>query len=100
MKPDTEEIYQALSNIVDPEMGLDFVELGLIYQVESNEEGGVTVTYTLTSPMCPIVETIGQEITEVVSDVKNVVNVEPKLVWLPQWQPDFMSDDAKFAFGF
>jgi metal-sulfur cluster biosynthetic enzyme len=96
---DVEEVMEALSNVIDPELGLDFVELGLVYGVEI-DGGRVRVTYTLTTPGCPIGPQVAEQIEEFVGDVEGVKNVESELVFTPAWSPERMSEDAKFALGF
>jgi metal-sulfur cluster biosynthetic enzyme len=97
--PSVEEVTEALSNVIDPELGLDFVELGLIYDV-AVEDGDVAVTFTLTSPGCPIGPQVTEQIEEFVGDVPGVESVEARMVFSPPWSPDRMSEDAKFALGF
>ena len=94
-----EEVTDALRDVIDPELGLDFVELGLIYDVEI-EGGTVRVTYTLTSPGCPIGPQVSEQIEEFVSELDGVEDVRPTMTFSPPWTPDRMSEDAKFALGF
>jgi metal-sulfur cluster biosynthetic enzyme len=94
-----EEVMDALRDVIDPELGLDFVELGLIYNVEI-DDGTVSVTYTLTTPGCPIGPQVTEQIEEFVSDLDDVKAVESTLTFEPAWSPELMSDDAKFALGF
>jgi metal-sulfur cluster biosynthetic enzyme len=94
-----DEVTDALRDVIDPELGLDFVELGLIYDVEVND-GMVRVTYTLTSPGCPIGPQVSEQIDEFVSELDGVVGVEPTMTFSPAWTPERMSEDAKFALGF
>lgn len=100
-----DEVYEALEQVIDPELGLDFVELGLIYDVEvqSAESGDgheVYVTYSLTSPGCPIGPQIADQIKEFTIELPTVEKVFPKLVFSPPWTPEMMSEDAKFALGY
>ena len=97
--PSVDEVQEALTNVIDPELGLDFVELGLIYEVEV-EEGDVFVTFSLTSPGCPIGPQVSEQIEEFVSELDDVQNVYSKMVFTPPWTPDMMSEDAKFALGY
>ena len=97
--PSVDEVQDALTNVIDPELGLDFVELGLIYEIEV-EEGEVFVTFSLTSPGCPIGPQVSEQIEEFVSELDDVMNVYPKMVFTPPWTPDRMSEDAKFALGY
>jgi metal-sulfur cluster biosynthetic enzyme len=97
--PTAEEVEDALTNVIDPELGLDFVELGLIYGVEVTG-GDVHVTFTLTSPGCPIGPQVTEQIDEFVSEVEGVQSVESTMTFTPAWTPERMSEDAKFALGF
>ena len=94
-----EDITDALRDVIDPELGLDFVELGLIYDVEI-EDGTVRVTYTLTSPGCPIGPQVSEQIEEFVGELEGVGDVQPVMTFSPPWTPERMSEDAKFALGF
>jgi metal-sulfur cluster biosynthetic enzyme len=94
-----EEVMDALREVIDPELGLDFVELGLIYDV-AIDDGNVSVTYTLTTPGCPIGPQVDDQIQEFVSDLDEVNAVQSTLTFEPAWSPELMSDDAKFALGF
>jgi metal-sulfur cluster biosynthetic enzyme len=95
----TDEVEDALRDVIDPELGLDFVELGLIYGIEI-DDGTVRVTYTLTSPGCPIGPQVAEQIEEFVGELTGVEEVQPTMTFSPPWTPDRMSEDAKFALGF
>jgi len=95
----TEEVMDALRDVIDPELGLDFVELGLIYDV-AIEDGTVSITYSLTTPGCPIGPQVSEQIEEFVSELDDVNEVRSTLTFEPPWSPERMSDDAKFALGF
>jgi metal-sulfur cluster biosynthetic enzyme len=97
--PTEDEVMDALSNVIDPELGLDFVELGLIYSVEVNG-GNVSVTFTLTTPGCPIGPQVTEQIDEFVGELEGVSSVESQMVFTPAWSPEMMSEDAKFALGY
>jgi metal-sulfur cluster biosynthetic enzyme len=97
--PTVEEVTEALTNVIDPELGLDFVELGLIYDVEV-DDGDVAITFTLTSPGCPIGPQVSEQIQEFVCEIDGVDSVRSNMVFSPPWTPDRMSEDAKFALGF
>jgi metal-sulfur cluster biosynthetic enzyme len=97
--PTVEEVTDALTEVIDPELGLDFVELGLIYDVEV-DGGTVDVTFTLTSPGCPIGPQVTEQIEEFVGEIDGVEAVRPHMTFEPPWSPDKMSEDAKFALGF
>ena len=94
-----EDVTDALRDVIDPELGLDFVELGLIYDVEV-DEGNVHITYTLTSPGCPIGPQVSEQMVEFVSELDGVDDVRSTMTFAPPWTPDLMSEDAKFALGF
>ena len=97
--PDHDDVMEALENVIDPELGLDFVSLGLVYDVEV-EGSDVHITFTLTSPGCPIGPQVTEQMKEFVSEVEGVEKVFPKMVFSPPWSPERMSEDAKFALGF
>jgi metal-sulfur cluster biosynthetic enzyme len=97
---DEDEIYEALSNVIDPELGLDFVELGLVYAVAADENGRVEITFTLTTPACPIGPQVSEQMIEFVGECEGVTEVVPTMVFTPAWTPEKMSEDAKFALGF
>jgi metal-sulfur cluster biosynthetic enzyme len=94
-----EDVYEALEEVIDPELGLDFVSLGLVYDV--NIEGSeIYVTFTLTTPACPIGPQVSEQMREFVGDLPGVTAVHPKMVFDPAWSPEMMTEDAKFALGF
>jgi metal-sulfur cluster biosynthetic enzyme len=95
-----DEITEALRDVIDPELGLDFVELGLIYDVAVDDAGVVRVSYTLTSPGCPIGPQVSEQIEEFVGELDGVSDVQPTMTFSPPWTPERMSEDAKFALGF
>ena len=97
--PTREEVVDALRQVEDPELGMDIVELGLLYDVEV-EGPKVKVSYSLTSMGCPAGPMIEEDIQNVASGVEGVQEVETDLVWDPPWTPERMSDDAKFILGF
>jgi metal-sulfur cluster biosynthetic enzyme len=97
--PTVEDVEEALGNVIDPELGLDFVELGLIYGIDI-DGSNVHVTFTLTSPGCPIGPQVSEQIEEFVSELDGVESVDSAMVFTPPWTPELMSDDAKFALGY
>ena len=97
--PTVEEVTEALTNVIDPELGLDFVELGLVYDVEV-EGGDVAITFTLTTAGCPIGPQVTEQMKEFVGELDGVEAVHPKMVFDPPWSPEMMSEDAKFALGY
>ena len=90
---------EALENVIDPELGLDFVSLGLVYDVEI-EDRDVHITFTLTTPACPIGPQVTEQMKEFVSEVDGVEKVLPEDGLLPAVVPGAMSEDAKFALGY
>ncbi|HEX4483188.1 MAG TPA: metal-sulfur cluster assembly factor [Solirubrobacteraceae bacterium] len=97
--PTVDDVMDALANVIDPELGLDFVELGLIYGVEV-DAGNVNVTFTLTTPGCPIGPQVTEQIDEFVGELDGVKTVASEMVFVPPWSPEKMSEDAKFALGY
>jgi metal-sulfur cluster biosynthetic enzyme len=96
--PTKEEMYEALRQVEDPELGMDIVDLGLLYDVEV-DGGRVKVTHSLTSMGCPAGPMIQDDIGRVAREVPGVEDVDIELTWDPPWTPDRMSDDAKFILG-
>jgi metal-sulfur cluster biosynthetic enzyme len=97
--PTKDEVVEALREVEDPELGMDIVELGLMYDVEV-EGPRVKVIHSLTSMGCPAGPMIQEGIHEAASRVAGVEEVEVELTWDPPWTPELMSDDAKFILGF
>jgi metal-sulfur cluster biosynthetic enzyme len=94
-----DDVLEALEEVIDPELGLDFVSLGLVYDVDV-EDTDVYITFTLTTPACPIGPQGSEQMREFVGDLKGLEAVHPKMVFDPPWSPEMMSEDAKFALGF
>src|SRR3982074_141178 len=92
--PTEEEVMDALSNVIDPELGLDFVELGLIYGVEVSG-GDVQVTFTLTTPGCPIGPQVTEQIEEFVGELEGVKSVESEMVFTPPGSPEKRTASAR-----
>ena len=97
--PTSDEVVEALRQVEDPELGMDIVELGLLYDVEVEGES-VKVTYTLTSMGCPAGQMIEEDIGRFVGELPGVAEVRPELTFEPPWSPERMSEDAKFILGF
>ena len=96
--PTKEEVYEALRQVEDPELGMDIVELGLLYDVEVAGRR-VKVTHSLTSMGCPAGPMIQDDIVRVAREVPGVEDVDIELTGDPPWTPERMSDDAKFILG-
>jgi len=97
--PTREDVVEALRAVEDPELGMDIVELGLLYDVEV-EGPKVKVIHTLTSMGCPVGPMIQENIDQITRSIPEVEDVEVELTWDPPWSPEKMSDDAKFVLGF
>ena len=96
--PSRDEVFEALRQVEDPELGMDVVELGLIYDVDVRGPS-VKVLYSLTSMGCPAGPLIEQDISRVVQEIPEVESVDTELTFDPPWTPERMSDDAKFILG-
>jgi FeS assembly SUF system protein len=94
-----EAVVDALKDIFDPEIPVNIYDLGLIYGVDVDAEGGVVVTMTLTTPHCPVAESMPGEVELRVSSVPGVRDAEVNLVWDPPWDPAKMSDEARLELG-
>ena len=94
-----DDVQEALENVIDPELGLDFVELGLVYDIDVKGDE-VFITFSLTSPGCPIGPQVSEQMEEFVGELEGVAEVHPKMTFTPAWTPELMSEDAKFALGF
>ena len=97
--PTVEDVEEALTNVIDPELGLDFVELGLVYEIEV-DGSDVHITFTLTSPGCPIGPQVAEQMEEFVGELDGVNAVHPTMTFSPAWTPELMSEEAKFALGY
>ena len=92
-----EKIYDQIRTVYDPEIPVDIYELGLIYKVELKEGGLVYLEMTLTSPACPVAESMPMEVQEKVMGVEGVTDVDLRVVFDPPWSKDLMSEDARLA---
>ncbi len=99
--PAEEEIREALKTVYDPEIGVNIVDLGLVYaiKVAEEQEGLVEIDMTLTSPGCPLSHVIGAEVRDALDGMPGVSDVKLNLVWTPSWNPTMMSEDAKMELG-
>ena len=99
--PATEQsVLEALKHVVDPELGINIVDLGLVYDVDISESGAIHIEYTLTTMGCPIGPLIEQQMQSFLEDVPGVASVEAEMVLRPPWTPEMMSEEAKAALGY
>ena len=95
-----EKIVKELKSIFDPEIPVDIYELGLIYEVLVNEDYEVKILMTLTSPNCPVAESLPQEVEEKIRSIDEVKTAEVEITFDPPWTKDLMSEEAKLELGF
>lgn len=95
-----DRIIEQIKTCYDPEIPVDIWELGLVYDVDVQEGGGVHVRMTLTSPMCPVAEILPSEVEAKIRHVEGVADVKLDLVWEPAWNPEMMSEAARLELGF
>ena len=95
-----DEIVKVLKSIFDPEIPVDIYELGLIYDVFVNEDNEVKILMTLTSPNCPVAESLPQEVEEKIRSIDEVKTAEVEITFDPAWTKDLMSEEAKLELGF
>ncbi|HET8523558.1 MAG TPA: iron-sulfur cluster assembly protein [Thermomicrobiales bacterium] len=94
-----DHVIEGLKNVYDPEIGINIVDLGLVYGTDISENGDVLVTMTLTSLGCPLGPVIVQEVQGALGDLPGVGDIDVKLVWSPPWSPELMSEEAKDELG-
>lgn len=94
-----ESMLGALENVIDPELGIDIVNLGLVYDVDLDDEGLATITMTLTSMGCPLGPVIVDQVNTALGELPEVKKVDVNIVWQPAWSKDMMSRYAKMALG-
>ena len=100
-KPSLEEaIIQGLSTVYDPEIPVNIYELGLIYDIDTNDEGDVVIAMTLTSPACPVAGSLPGEVEGAILAIDGVKSVKVNLVWDPPWSMEKMSEAARLECGF
>jgi metal-sulfur cluster biosynthetic enzyme len=99
--PATEQaVLDALKHVVDPELGINIVDLGLVYDVDISESGAIHIEYTLTTMGCPIGPLIEQQMQSFLEGVPGVASVDAEMVLRPPWTPEMMSEEAKAALGY
>ena len=94
-----EGVHEALKSVYDPELGINIVDLGLVYDVQIDQEGGVDIQYTLTTMGCPIGPLIEDQIRAFLAPLPGIGEIRPEMVLRPAWSPEMMSDEAKAALG-
>lgn len=97
--PTSERVLEALKQVYDPELGINIVDLGLVYEVEVDAQGGVDIRYSLTTMGCPIGPMIEDQMRAFLAPIDGITEVRPDLVFRPAWSPELMSDEAKAALG-
>jgi metal-sulfur cluster biosynthetic enzyme len=97
--PSEEQILEALKSVVDPELGINIVDLGLVYEVDVDPKGDVDIQYTLTTMGCPIGPLIEDQMRAFLAPVPGIGEIRPEMVLRPAWSPDMMSEEAKAALG-
>ena len=95
-----DKIVEKLKTVYDPEIPVDIYELGLIYDVFVNEDNEVKILMTLTTPNCPVAETLPQEVEEKIKSIDEVKTAEVEITFDPPWTKDLMSEEAKLELGF
>jgi metal-sulfur cluster biosynthetic enzyme len=95
-----EEVMGALKHVVDPELGINIVDLGLVYDVDIGQDGTIHIEYTLTTMGCPIGPLIENQMQSFLASVPGVSAVEAEMVLRPPWSPEMMSEEAKAALGY
>lgn len=95
-----EKVIEIIKTIYDPEIPVDIYELGLIYDVRVSDEADIEIDMTLTSPSCPVAESMPEEVREKVSSLDEANKVEVIMVFEPTWDKDMMSEEAKLELGF
>lgn len=98
-EPTRDQVLDALRNVYDPELGINIVDLGLVYSVDV-QDGVVHIEYTLTTMGCPIGPLIEQQMQHLLANVPGVKGVDAEMVLRPAWSPEMMSEEAKAALGF
>ena len=94
-----EEVIKVLKTIYDPEIPVDIYELGLIYDVQISDEGEAKVLMTLTTPNCPVAESLPMEVEEKVGEIEGITKSKVEITFEPEWEKDMMSEEAKSELG-
>ena len=95
-----QKIVSVLETVYDPEIPVNIYELGLVYDIKINDNSDVDITMTLTSPACPVAESLPGEVRQKIKSIDDINEVNINLVWEPPWNKDMMSEEAKLNLGF
>ena len=96
-KINEEEVIECIRTVVDPEIPVNLYDLGLIYDIDINDNNDIKIKMTLTNPNCPVAGTMPESVGKSVEKLSNLNSIEVSLVWDPKWHKDLMSDEAKLA---
>ena len=94
------KIVEYLRTVVDPEIAIDIYSLGMIYKIDLDDDGNLTIDMTLTAPNCPMADFIMEDVNQKMAAIPGVSSVKVNLVFEPEWNKDMMSDEAKLELGF
>jgi metal-sulfur cluster biosynthetic enzyme len=101
MREETEQmVLEALRNVYDPELGVNVIDLGLVYRVDVDEDGHLTIEMTLTMPGCPMHESLAEGVGAALQGIPGIIDGEVRLVWDPPWEPSRMTDEGRRLLGF
>jgi len=91
------EIIEKIKTVFDPEIPVNIYDLGLVYNIDIDSNNNIGIKMTLTSPNCPVADSLPQEVGESLANIKGISSIKVELVWDPKWSKDMMSEDAKLA---
>ena len=94
-----DHVIEVLRNVYDPEIPVNIYEMGLVYEVNVNDDASVHILMTLTSPMCPVAESLPPEVEEKVGKIEGVTSARVEITWDPPWDPEMMSEAARLELG-
>lgn len=95
-----QQVISVLKTVFDPEIPVDIYELGLVYEINIDQEANVDIKMTLTSPACPVAGSLPGEVKSKIENINEINKVEVQLVWDPPWDKDMMSEEAQLQLGF
>ena len=91
------EIIEKIKTVFDPEIPVNIYDLGLVYNIDIDSNNNIGIKMTLTTPNCPVADSMPQEVGESLANIKGISSIKVELVWDPKWSKDMMSEDAKLA---